>query len=712
MEFRGGGSNSLTRRVSAAYTLSEIVIVMLIISVVVAVTIGVTKKKLESTVSYTYYSAYESLKDVSRSLLADFNPNSDKYKADIEELNFWNKFTDATTHSNYISILNSFSSQPALAACKYDRRTGCYNCGLPMSYPGPFCGRGILCGGQCWDCPDSTCPHEWTCPEGYKELQEGCGKICADGSVANTPRGEKCPEELCDPNAKEDCERMGGQFYPSTCSCECNDNDYDKCIDAGGQFNFSTCSCNMSATCPITECPSGQHLVDADKSTCKCVADEPSEPDEPASVCNPGDTPPACGQQCVDGQWESIAGFSKTCNDTQEWRDLPDCKCVPIARSLPRNGQKFCEMFEGRVNTNSGDCDGSAISTTTTDFSDKTPDLVLRNGIRIYNLHSNPRKINDLQGNKSGFTISVDPKDLLLQHAVVNGGSLQLDKVQINQQLNQSGASINVNKYEVKNNLSFLPAEIIMRKPLSLFPILSGLFEQKAYARCWTDITGKRVCDGPFEGDLWNGAAQVTPGGNNAGNLNPVNPGLCATNSAMLSECKDKGGTWNSSTCKCDIPEDPEPDEPDEPDPPTPPNPNTPQVNKVQIDTGEYGYTVYVDIDGDKGSSTLWEDVFPFYITLSGQVVPAYNTVDGTELGGSSNEYLQTSVQYEKINNHGRRTVDWLSKSVSYKEGACGSGFIDSSTPYCSGVSELPECSSGTTGSKCTLKTVRPIKFF
>ena len=457
----------------------------------------------------------------------------------------------------------------------------------------------------------------------------------------------------------------------------------------------------------------GQHLVDADKSTCKCVADEPSEPDEPASVCNPGDTPPACGQQCVDGQWQAIPGFSQTCSDTQEWRDLPDCKCVPIARSLPRNGQKFCEMFEGRVNTNSGDCSGSAISTTTTDFSDKTPDLVLRNGIRIYNLHSNPRKINDLQGNKSGFTISVDPKDLLLQHAVVNGGSLQLDKVQINQELNQSGASVNVNnKYEVKNNLSFLPAEILMRKPLSLFPILSGLFEQKAYARCWTDITGKYQCDDTIGGDRLDDII-VNPGNNqNAGNLNPVNPGLCATNSAMLSECTNKGGTWNSSTCKCDIPEDPEPDEPDEPDPPTPPNPNTPQVNKVQIDTGEYGYTVYVDIDGDKGSSTLWEDVFPFYITLSGQVVPAYNTVDGTELGGSSNEYLQTSVQYEKINNHGRRTVDWLSKSVSYKEGACGSGFIDSSTPYCSGVSELPECSSGTTGSKCTLKTVRPIKFF
>ncbi len=432
------------RSIFNAYTLAEIVIVMLIISVVVAVTIGVTKKKLDSTVSYTYYSAYESLKDVSRSLLADFNPNSDKYKADIEELNFWNKFTDATTHSNYISILNSFSSQPALAACKYDTRTGCYFCGYADKNNYCYHVGGWSCGGQCWDCPDSTCPHEWTCPEGYKELQEGCGKICADGSVANTPRGEKCPEETCDPNAKEDCDRVGGQFYPSTCSCECNDNDYDKCIDAGGQFNFSTCSCNMSATCPITECPSGQHLVDADKSTCKCVADEPSEPDEPASVCNPGDTPPACGQQCVGGQWESIAGFSKTCNDTQEWRDLPDCKCVPIARTLPRNGQKFCEQFEQRVNTKAGIdyCEGTTISATTTDFSNAKADIILRNGMKIYNVHTNPQKIEELAGNKSGFTVQVA----------------------------SSG------------ELSLLPSTILKEHPLGLFSILSGLFDSSVYA--------------------------------------------------------------------------------------------------------------------------------------------------------------------------------------------------------------------------------------
>lgn len=184
---------------------------------------------------------------------------------------------------------------------------------------------------------------------------------------------------------------------------------------------------------------------------------------------------------------------------------------------------------------------------------------------------------------------------------------------------------------------------------------------------------------------------------------------------------------FDEASCQCvERPAEPEPEP--EPDPPVvedndddedvpadePENPPvTPNIpNKVQIDTGEYGYTVYIDIDGDKGSSTLWEDVFPFYITLSGQVIPAFNTVDGKDVGGSSNEYLQTSVQYERISNTGRRKLDWLSKSVSFREGACKSGFINSSTPYCSGVTEHAECSSAASGSKCTLKTVKPVKFF
>ena len=98
-------------------------------------------------------------------------------------------------------------------------------------------------------------------------------------------------------------------------------------------------------------------------------------------------------------------------------------------------------------------------------------------------------------------------------------------------------------------------------------------------------------------------------------------------------------------------------------------------------------------------------------MTLSGQVVPVYNTSDGNDFGGNSNNYLQTSIQYEKINAQGRRSITWLAKSVSFQQGACQSGFLNSSTPYCKGISTLPECANPAPGTKCSLKTVKPIKF-
>ena len=50
-----------TKRITMrGYTLAEIVVVMLIIAVVVGVSIKITKAKLDSVISYTYYAAYSS----------------------------------------------------------------------------------------------------------------------------------------------------------------------------------------------------------------------------------------------------------------------------------------------------------------------------------------------------------------------------------------------------------------------------------------------------------------------------------------------------------------------------------------------------------------------------------------------------------------------------------------------------------------------------
>ncbi len=449
---------------------------MLIISVVVAVTIGVTKKKLDSTVSYTYYSAYESLKDVSRSLLADFNPNSDKYKAGKTPVEF---LAEASGHTTYTALLNSLWVQPSIASntvCpsgyELDKNGNCikldhaFDGNFGQLDPGTGGNTGLIKPEKCYLLPDGT----EVCPEDNPSVcnplpivVSRCESQGGTWDLASCECKDSSDMEVgCSLTSASSCTNKGWSFNWTTCECtKPSDNDKPycpneqlkktQCVFQGGTWKSESCSCDMPTesvpepeACPITECPSAQHLVDADKSTCKCVADEPSEPDEPASVCNPGDTPPACGQQCVGGQWESIAGFSKTCNDTQEWRDLPDCKCVPIARTLPRNGQKFCEQFEQRVNTKAGIdyCEGTTISATTTDFSNAKADIILRNGMKIYNVHTNPQKIEELAGNKSGFTVQVA----------------------------SSG------------ELSLLPSTILKEHPLGLFSILSGLFDSSVYA--------------------------------------------------------------------------------------------------------------------------------------------------------------------------------------------------------------------------------------
>ena len=63
----------------SGYTLAEIIVVMLIIAVVVAVSIGITKAKLDNVVSYTYYSAFSTLRKITTEMLADFDPKDEEY---------------------------------------------------------------------------------------------------------------------------------------------------------------------------------------------------------------------------------------------------------------------------------------------------------------------------------------------------------------------------------------------------------------------------------------------------------------------------------------------------------------------------------------------------------------------------------------------------------------------------------------------------------
>ncbi len=238
---------------------------------------------------------------------------------------------------------------------------------------------------------------------------------------------------------------------------------------------------------------------------------------------------------------------AEECPSGSVWRGEPTCSCVPEPPTIPRKGINFCNMFVSLANTKAGTmCQGGAVAANTTDFSDITEDIILRNGMKIYNASQNPDSIADLVGNDTGGTVT-----------------------------------------------------------------------------------------------------------------------------------KTDGTTF---------------------------------------DTNIAGYTLYVDIDGSSGNSKLWEDVFPFYVTLSGKVIPAYKTDALGEFGGDSRYYMQTSIQVDAVDSVGA-TQYWLLKSKSFKESACKAGYVGQNTLYCSrhdvtnpAVTKDTICSQEQ--NSCSVKKVSPIRGF
>ena len=139
-----------------------------------------------------------------------------------------------------------------------------------------------------------------------------------------------------------------------------------------------------------------------------------------------------------------------------------------------------------------------------------------------------------------------------------------------------------------------------------------------------------------------------------------------------------------------------------------------PASDDSAIDIDEFGYILYVDIDGAKnGDGVLWEDVYPFYVTLSGNVIPAYDENNPETVGGDSKLHLQTSVRDEYIDDTTGRHVEWLTKSKSFKESACLMNMVKEATPYCSrGVAAAGNSNCSENKHDCRLKTVMPVKFF
>lgn len=577
---------------------------MLIIAAITGVCIKVTKAKLNNIISYTYYSTYSTLQSVTTSMLVDYNPDDEMYQA--KNNNLFNKFkqylavlinippasADTGTHVIYACedvFYYEFGDSVAGVPYYFPHYKKCMPYGYPLIYEQFKKGNYINCPGKINDASYmypfsqiknlSTYEINWTNIP-LEELKcfyscDGSGNVqgnCGNMSDFYHLGCEKYTYDLRDfepeynykhafsPEEEQKYIKATSHFNYTLKSSTLLDNgvckyeiqcdrDY-RWKDTGSIDGFSTGKCEKYQT----SCPEGR--VVGPYESCELPEPEPDPEPTPEPEPEPEPVPPPCNvspsanevqeQYCKGKEFNNTPGvctwvdkhpWPPVCESGQEW-NVDECKCTPMPPTIPKKGMNFCKLFEQLANIApiGNVCQGDTIAEGTTDFASLTPDLILRNGVRLYNLHKNPDLIPELR------TSGID------------------------------------------------------------------------------DATARK-------------------------------------------------------------------------------------------DMKQQGYIIYADIDGQKGDSTLWEDVYPFYVTLSGRVIPAYDkTLNPDGLGGDSNKHLEVSVKNEIISNDGHRIFAWLSKSVPFQVGACQAGIVYETTPYCSGVEYNSVCSL--VKSNCQLKILKPVKFF
>ena len=498
---------------------------MLVVAVVVSVSIKITKVKLDNIISYTYYAGYSTLRSVTGQILADFKSTDDDY-LDKEAM-----IMPKTLLSLIMPLQKARAEGKKIYTCATE------------NYDGPY-----FSSGYAFSVPTSTTPNDLNCEtrarrwytySSFDEFKD-IGRI--EITFVKCPGKYKLSADTLkywDSNTSSFDDTYSFRYthgdtvvIEATCNNPCG-NGMNNCGTSHVAESLGRFSCN------------GQDFLESGENLYNkwpiCVREEIDTPDPDPNVCT---TPSEAEQQvhrCQNQEeWkgEPTCGYVPiTCPEGNHW-SVNSCGCVPESPTLPRKGINFCRKFVSYTNTksNSPECTGTAISSTETDFSNKTADITLRNGMRIYNMSQNPQEIGILEGNTQGAS---------------------------------------------------------------------------------------------YDG--------------------------------------------------------------------------VPNINT-------FGYTVYLDIDGEKGSSTLWEDVYKFYITMAGKVIPAYDENNpNEEVGGNSRRHLMTSVEKEAIVD-GRRQMRWLKKSVTFKEGACTSNYLGSSSRYCNGVNLLPDCNDPI--NPCFMKHISPVKFF
>jgi len=108
------------------------------------------------------------------------------------------------------------------------------------------------------------------------------------------------------------------------------------------------------------------------------------------------------------------------------------------------------------------------------------------------------------------------------------------------------------------------------------------------------------------------------------------------------------------------------------------------------------GYVLYIDVDGKQHKTKLYSDVFPYYLTRSGKVIPAFDS--SVVAGANNNEHLAFNIIADIFDASGNRTEKILAAGVSFREAACLSKLVTSST-YCGTFA----ATTSVNGVNCTL---------
>ena len=632
----------LPERGFSAYTLAEIIVVMLIIAVIVAVTIGITKAKLDNIVSYTYYNAYSTLRSISTEMLADWDPQDPEYKQANLGNNYLTAFNDKIKN-NILSFFRNFTEQSACAigieqchlVMAFDKsdcaRQGGYWC--PMSGPNGSTGAGTCvspasccnnkpggggnscnksCGsGYTLDKSSCSCKCTRSCGSGYKLNSSSCTceKLPCTNKPSTIPCGQSWNESTCSlTGSPKTC--GDGYSLDGNCNCVCT-----RSCGTGYKLNSSNCSCvslykcwdgsyaDNSSSCPKADCWNGTQAP------------------------NPDSCPPKI--PCWDGTNvtnESNCPSYVTCWDgtkAYNWSGCPACTNKPGKLPCGQGWDEHTCQLTGTAKT----CASGQ------------------------HLNSSCNCVNDCPADLSPCSICSDETGIVSQNPAIN-----------------RTCSDEAYEWSEEQCKCIVSPRTLPRKGKNF----CKLFERHANI-----MSGSDVCSGSVISTGTTDFSNKSPDITLRNGLRVYNMHSDAGAISMLAN-NTQGGVYDGV-------------------------PNT----------NSYGYTVYVDIDGAKGDSQLWSDVYPFYITLSGKIIPAYDTSNLNQSGGDSARHLQVSVENENYAN-GKRSIKWLAKSVPFKEGACISGYVGDATPYCKNGTSFTKASECTTNynSMCRVKQIQPVKFF